>query len=339
MSYYLTKKNIPFMKKLILCCIFSMLSFSVSAQYEVEEFYPLPQNTEKIKGLQYTIYEGDTTSENFSEYNFDKKGNTIRWEYFTYHGKEERKYDSLNRIIEIDGLYGESFANGITHYFYPSKNQKVEIHDKMAFYRYTKSEFILDSTNRIIEEIKYDSTINLVDPDTLIVLVYKTNTHNLYDKYGNQVEELCIEDSTKEIMYEMHAVYDEKKLVNKTEKYSENHPNKSYATTRLEEYLYISNGEFKDKIENKIILEINENDTVKNEIQYSYQRVDSTTTKTDIKYFYKNNLNQFNKYLYKNNQLVKLEEYTIPYTSSQEKNQELKLSTWTEYTYFFYPEK
>lgn len=327
------------MKKILLnysFLLFLLLSFSVSAQYEVEEFYPLPKNVEKIKVLQHTIFEGDTTSENFSEYNFDRRGNTISWEYFTYHGSEKRKYDSLDRILEIDGLYGESFTNGITHYSYPSKNQKIEIHDKMGFYKYIKSEFVFDSINRISTEINYDSTSNVIDPDNPSALIYRTTNRYWYDKYGNKVQELIILDSTNEIIYEMNALYNEQQLMKKTETYSQNHPNKNYATNTSEEYFYITDGEFKDKIEKKITFEINENDTTKNEIQYSYQRLDSITTTTNINYFYKNELNRLNKYFYKNNHLIKLEEYMIPYSSRREENQELKLSAWTEYEYFFY---
>jgi hypothetical protein len=323
------------MKKLLfysLFLLFLSFFFSASAQNDLELFLPLPKNIEKITAIQHSIYEGDTTSENYFEYNFDKKGNIVRWHYFTYHMMEDLKYDSLDRILEIDGLYGESFTNGIINYEYPSNHQKVEIHDKMGFYKYIKSDFIFDSMNKTIGETKYDSTINLVDPDNPIVLIYRTNSRYSYDKYGNQVEELYVEDSTKELMYEMHALYNEKKLVNKTEKYSQNHRNKNYATHTSEEYFYITDGEFKDKIEKGITFEINESDSTKSEIQYSYQILDSITTKTDIKYFYKKILNQLNKYFHKNNHLIRLEEYIIP----KEENQESKLSNWTKYSYYFY---
>lgn len=324
------------MKKLFLSFSFLLslfLSFSASAQYEIEEFKPLPKNIEKITALQHSIYEGDTISENYFEYNFDTKGNTIKSHYLTYHIMEEIKYDSLDRIIEIDAVYGESFGNGNLKYYYPSKNQKIEIHDKMGFYKYIKSDFIFDKEDRIIEEIKYDSTINLVNTDDPIALISKINSRYVYDKNGNQIEQLDVKDSTKELIYEMHALYNEKQLVNKTEKYSQNYPTQSYTTHKFEEYFYIKEGNFKDKIEKTITFETNENDTSKSEIQYIYTVLDSINTKKEIIYFYKNKLSQKNTLFYKNNHLIKIEEYSI----SEEDNQKPKLSTWTEYTYFFYP--
>ncbi len=324
------------MKKIILSfsfLLFLFLSFSVSAQYEIEEFKPLPKNIEKITAIQHSIYEGDTTSENYFEYNFDEKGNTTKSHYLTYHIMEEIKYDSLDRILEIDAVYGESFGNGNLKYYYPSKNQKIEIHDKMGFYKYIKLDFIFDKEDRISEEIKYDSTINLVNTDDPIALISKINSRYVYDKNGNQIQKLDIENATKELIYEMHALYNKKQLVNKTEKYSQNHLTKSYATYKSEEYFYIKEGNFKDKIEKTINFEINENDTTKSEIQYVYTALDSINTKKEMIYFYKNKSSQKNILFYKNNHLIKLEEYSI----SEENNREPKLSTWTEYTYFFYP--
>jgi len=323
------------MKKLFLSfsfLLFLLLSFSASAQNDLELFLPLPKNIEKITAIQHSIYEGDTTSENYFEYNFDKKGNTTKSHYLTYHIMEELKYDSLDRIIEIDAVYGESFAYGNLKYYYPSKNQKIEIHDKMGFYKYIKLDFILDGQYRIIEEIKYDSTINLVEQDNPTVLISKINSRYVYDKNGNQVEELQVEDATKELIYEIHALYNEKNLINKTEKHSQNYPTKSYATTTSEEYFYITEGKFKDKIEKKITFEINQNDTTKSEIQYVYTLLDSINTKKEIIYFYNNKFSQKNILFYKNDHLIKLEEYYI-----SKEIQEPELSTWTEYTYLFYP--
>lgn len=310
--------------------LFLFLSFSVSAQYaesytDLRLFLPLPTSIEKIKAVQHSIYEGDTTSEDFFEYHFDGRKNFIDWKYFTYHVGEEIKYDSADRVVELDGLYGESFENGIINYYYPSKSQKIEIHDKMGFYKYIKSDFIFDGNDRIVGEIQYDSTFNLMNST---LLVETKNLSYSYDKYGNKVEEIHFINSGKDFGYEMHALYNEKKLLNKTERYFENK-----ITQKLieEENFYIVEGEFKDKISKQISIMSTKSDTTKNEILYSYKRLDSSTFFQERRFIVDNQLVEHYKYFYKNNNLIRLEEYTIP-----NEVQKQKLSTWTEYTYFFY---
>ncbi len=161
-------------------CVFSQDNFIL------EKYQPLPKNLKEIIEVQHTIYKEDTTSEKFSKYSFDKNQNLISWQVFPYHIKETRKYDSLDRIIKIDGLYGESFGNGITTYSYPNKNQKIEIHEKMGFYKYIKSDFIFDKNGKISQEEYYDSTSHQMhEKDT----VYRmTNKYN-YDDKKNLLEE------------------------------------------------------------------------------------------------------------------------------------------------------
>ncbi|WP_375560804.1 hypothetical protein ACE193_24430 [Bernardetia sp. OM2101] len=336
----------------LLFLLFSLLSFSVSAQYaesytDLKLFLPLPTSIEKIKAVQHSIYKGDTISENFFEYHFDRRRNFIDWEYFTYHVGEEIKYDSADRIVEIDGLYGESFENGIIKYYYPSKNQKIEIHEKMGYYKYIKSDFIFDGNDRIVGEIKYDSTFNLMDST---LLVDTKNISYSYDKYGNKVGEIHFINSGKDFGYEMHALYHEKKILNKTERYFENN-----STQKLleEEFFYITEGNFKDKISKRISSISTKNDTTKNEVRFSYKKVDTLSniqeqkyftdysddkeylqnTVEERKYFRNGKLTQINKYFYRYNHLIALEEYHI----SEEKKSDPKLSNWTEYSYFFYP--
>ena len=309
--------------------LFLSLHFSVLAQPDLEQFKSLPKGIEKIKALQYSIYEGDTISENFFEYNFDEKGNIIHWHYFTYLMGEELKYDSLGRITEIDGVYGESFTNGIINYYYPSKSKKIEIHDKMGFYIYRKSDFIFDGNDRIIGEIRYDSTFNLVDST---MKTYTLNISYSYDKYENLVEELHFVDSMKELIYEMHALYNEKKLLNKTERHS-NYKDYFYTSNTSEENFYVTEGEFKDKIAKKTTVSLNENDTIKNEVHYLYNRIDSLNTSMEMNYLSNGKVTQIQKYFYRNTDLIKLEEYYPP----KDQNIEPKLEVWTEYSYFFYP--
>ncbi len=335
LSIYILLKTL--MKKSIFKLLFLsiwIIPFSAFAQLDVtEKFNPLPKRIQKITGTQYTIYEGDTTSEVFSEYNFDEKGNITRWEHFPYYIKEELKYDSLDRIIEIDGLYGESFGNGIIKYEYPSKNLKIEIHDKMSFYKYIKSNLTFDSMNRISTEIKYDSTFNLMDST---ILVAKMNITYLYDKNGNLIEESYSTKDNDEIIYthKTTQIYDNGKLASRNTHYYKKNSSDDYYTDEVKDFFYVKEGKFKDKIEKEIELITSKNDTVKLEIRYTYQELDSITISQERKQSYHKGLQYFQKNFYKNGHLIKIEEYKAPKDS--EENKEPKLEMWTEYNYFFY---
>ncbi|AFM05615.1 hypothetical protein Fleli_3285 [Bernardetia litoralis DSM 6794] len=338
------------MKKIILCCYFSLfLFFSISAQDDLELFLPLSTSIEKITAVQYSIYKGDTTSENFFEFNFDNTKKIIKWEYFTYHMKEELQYDSLDRIKKIDGLYGESFSNGIVHYYYPSTTQKIEIHDKMGFYKYIKSDFIFDDSSRVVKEMKYDSTFDKMEKHTL---VEKINLVYVLDEYGNKVEELCFADSMKELVYEMKAFYKEGKLQKQTKIFTKNSIITGSSDKETKQIDYIKKGIFKGKIVKKIDIHRIKNKTTKNEIHYSYKKVDSLSTLREQKYFvdYSDDKEELqntteerkyfvngkpthiNIYFYRYGNLIAMEEYSI----SKEDNQEPKLSAWTEYKYTLY---
>ncbi len=328
------------MKKLILSfsfLFFLLSSFLVSAQYEaMEEFKPLPNNIKKLTAIQHSIFEGDTTSENFFEYNFNKNGDAISYKYFTYHLQEDLKYDSLNRIVEIDALYGESFANGNIKYEYPSKNQKIEIHDKMGFYQYKKSEFVFDSMDRISNELLYDSTFNKIEEYNLVYLIKKNYQ---YDKNGNIEKESHVADSDGKLVYtyQMDREYNKEKLIKQTVHYfkdtmSTTIPTIDYYSDEIKQIYYVQNGDFEGKIEKEIELIAGKNDTINYEVYYKYQKLDSTTISQEKNYFNNKKRIEHNKYFYKNNHLIKLEEYSI----SKDTNQEPKLSTWTEYSYYFY---
>ncbi len=315
-----------------LLTLFFCVPINVFAQYEyeIEAFEPLPKNVEKITATQYIINEKDTTSEIFFEFRFDKRGNTTSWEYFPYHIKEKRKYDSLNRIIEIDGLYGESFGNGIIEYQYPSKNQKIEIHDKMGFYKYIKSDFIFDSASKIIKEIKYDSTFDKMETHSSskkVLLIYA------FDEYGNKIEELCFSNSTEklELIYEMKTGYTKNKLSKQTKTFTKEGLITGSSDKEIETVFYVAEGEFKDKIlrEEEFSM-IKTHDEFK-KIIYSYQRLDSLTISKEKRYFTDRQLIKAVKYFYQGNQLIRAEEYVI-------ENNEPKLVVWTDYTYYFYSE-
>lgn len=334
------------MKKLILSyflLLFLLLSVSVSAQDDLELFLPLSTNIEKITAVQYFIYKGDTTSENFFEFNFDNRKNITKWQYFTYHMQEELKYDSLDRVIEIDGLYGESFSNGITTYYYPSKNQKIEIHDKMGYYKYIKSDFIFDDS-RVIKEIKYDSTFDKMEKRTL---VERMNLIYMLDEYGNKVQELCFSDSMKELVYEMDASYNEGKLQKRTKVFTKNGLISGSSDKEIKIMSYVEEGKFKGKVIKKIDIHRIKNKTTKNEIHYSYKKIDSLSNLREQKYFvdYSDNKKELqntveerkyfvngkpthiNIYFYRYGNLIALEEYYIS------KDTEAKLQNWTEYKY------
>lgn len=326
------------MKKIILCCILLLLSSFVSAQdaeIVLEGFKPLPKNIEKITAIDYSIYEGDTTSEKIAEYNFDKNGNLISWDYFPYYVKEEIKYDSLNRVIQTDALYGESFGNGITTYYYPSSTQKIEIQDKMGYYHYKKSDFIFDSVGRVVEEIKYDSTFNKMEEQDS---VYKLRITYSYDENNNLINQLEVAYSNEKLIYSYKMLriydkenYDKEKLMNQNiHSYKEN-ATKDFYTDEVKEFFYIKKGDFEGRIEKDTELITSQSDTIQLETYYTYQKIDSMISQ-ERKYFNNKDLMQHHKYFYKNNQLIKKEEYTIP----KDKNQEPKLSICTEYSYLFY---
>jgi len=216
----------------------------------------------------------------------------------------------------------------------------------MGYYKYIKSSFIFDGNDRIVGEIKYDSTLNLMDST---LLVETKNISYSYDKYGNKVGEIHFINSGKEFGYKMHALYHKKKIRNKTERYFEN---KTTQKLIEEEFFYVTEGDFKDKILKQISSISTKNDTTKNEIRFSYKKVDTLSNLQELKYFtgysddkeylqntveerkyFRNGkLTRINKYFYRYNHLIALEEYYI----SKEKKSEPKLETWTEYKYTLY---
>ena len=307
--------------------LFFLFSFSVFSQDEIlEEFMPLPKGVQKIIGVEFTIQEKDTIAENFSEYNFDEKGNLIKWEQFLYHAGEDRTYDSLDRITEINGVYGESFANGTINYYYPSENQKIEIHDTMGFYKSVESEFSFDDSNRIVKEIKYDSTsLKMTEGGSTV----KSITTLLYDESGNLKKESYFEGFMDKKIYEVDKLYEKEKLISQNVHCYEY----SLCIDTGIKIFYLKEGAFKGKKHKEISWSVNKSDTIKSEIQYSYQKLDSITISQEEKIFYRNQLVEHNKYFYKNNQLVKVEEYTTPKNRT-----EPKLSSWMEYSYIFYSE-
>jgi hypothetical protein len=258
--------------------------------------------------------------------------------------QEERKYDSLDRIIEIDGLYGESFGNGIITYQYPSKNQKIEIHDKMGYYKYIKSDFVFDDNDRIIKEIKYDSTFDKMEES---ILVEKIKLVYVLDRYGNKVEELCFSDSMKELVYEMDASYNKGKLQKRTKVFTKNGLITGYSDKEIKLMSYVKEGKFKGKIAKEVDIHRIKNKTTENEIHYSYKKVDSLSnlreqkyfvdysddkkelqnTVEERKYFVDGKLTHINNYFYRYGNLIALEEYYIS------KDTEAKLQNWTEYKY------
>ncbi|WP_338791287.1 hypothetical protein [Bernardetia sp. MNP-M8] len=340
------------MKKLHFIFLFLVfLSFSAFAQEDLELFQPLPTRIQKITAVQYYIYEGDTTSVNFLEYNFDRRKNLTRWEYFPYHVQEELKYDSLDRIIEIDGLYGESFGNGIIKYYYPSKNQKKEIHDKMGYYKYIKSDFeFYENEDLIHVEITYDSTFNLIDSSNAIKT---TQTKYFYDNDENKIGHLVLLGDEEILIEKAEITYQEGQLITKKIFKFDNSSIKQTYQANLESYDYILEGNFKNRIAKKIITSIYTTDSTKNEIHFSYKKVDSLSniqeqkyftdysddkeylqnTVTEKSYFRNGKLTRINKYFYRYNRLIALEEYHI----SEEEKSEPKLESWTEYSYFLYP--
>ncbi|WP_291725734.1 hypothetical protein [Bernardetia sp.] len=320
------------MKYIVAPLILLLLPFAVFSQdnFVLEKFQPIPKKVKKISGVQYSIYKQDTTREDFSEYNFDEAGNLIKWEQFLYHAGEEREYDSLGRITELEGVYGESFANGTVSYSYLSKNQKIEIYDKMGFYQYVKSNFVFDK-DKIVQEVRYDSTFDKMDN---YGSSNKVNISYSYDKYGNLAEELHFLDSATEMIYEMHAIYNKNSLLNRSEHFSEKSHNYESADIKTEEYFYIEEGDFKGKVKKKVLKATLSHIDTKTEtiITYTYKKLGKDSYTVEIRHFSSGKLTWHQKKTYNNDYLVKLEEYNTLESSS-----EPKLSSWTEYTYSFYP--
>lgn len=91
----------------------------------------------------------DLKHEKCEEKKYNRQGLLLGKHNYKYYHSKEFKYDSLNRIVEVEALYGESFANGITKYSYKgSKTLKQEF--AMGYYAemlITKTDF--DSVSHI----------------------------------------------------------------------------------------------------------------------------------------------------------------------------------------------
>ncbi|WP_375560803.1 hypothetical protein ACE193_24425 [Bernardetia sp. OM2101] len=344
------------MKKLIseyLFLLFLISFSSVFAQENSDYFKPFPTDIQKIVATQHGIEKGDTISQPIFEYSFDRRGNLIGVEYFDY-SKSEIKYDSLDRIKEEYLVTQNDAFHGNTRYYYPSKNQKIEIHDKMNFHQYIKTDFTFNAKNKISKELRYDSTFNFVDSTAL---VYKFSTTYSYDKYGNKVKEVRFDDSLKKVIYKMNALYDNKNLLKIDEIYYRHPANISYFRSRpkndfsniKQNYFYIKKGYFKGKIyiQNNFIKRLDY--THQGEIHFTYKKTDSLNSfktkeyfidypndKADSqniveerKYFNDGKLSQINKYFYRYTNLIAFEEYFL-------EEDIFKIGRRIEYQYYFY---
>jgi uncharacterized protein YbcV (DUF1398 family) len=122
-------------------------SFDTLVAQETEYFAGKPDKN--IKSV--LIYEVDIekdTSYLYRIVEFNKNGQVVKDEQPDYHIHLNYKYDEMGRLIEKDALYGESFANGVTTWFY-SESKVIEKNQAMGFYSETVKE--LDKEGKIVK--------------------------------------------------------------------------------------------------------------------------------------------------------------------------------------------
>lgn len=323
------------MKYIVALLILLLLPIAVFSQddFILEEFEPLPNKIKNIKGTQYSIYQQDTTKEDFSEYNFDKDGNLTDWEIFPYYTGEKLKYDTLGRIIELEGLYGESLANGIISYSYPSQNEIVEIEDRITYYRYKRTTITFDQNGRISQKQRYDSTFKQeYQSDT----VYTMIQNYIYDEKGSLLEKKDSVEANKLVyMYHIKYSYNQNKVIHQEVVYYRDDATPAFYNRETKDFFYVLTGKFKGKLEKDIEFITSPQDTIQLENYYTYKMLPNNIIVQDRKHFNNETLMRHEKYYYENNILIKIEMYNV----SREHNTSSNLTQWTEYTYSFHPKK
>jgi len=129
-------------------------------------------------------YQTDNTGnkhEKYEEKKYNEQGLLLGEYNYQYYYSKEFKYDSLNRITEVDALHGESFANGTTKYSYEG-NKTFEKEFAMGYYSESViTKTVFDSISRIewlIASGDYSEN--------------KFETHQYYFNEKNQIVKLMV---------------------------------------------------------------------------------------------------------------------------------------------------
>ncbi len=129
------------MKKtfIALIVLFPLLSFAQSSQ-------------KQIKSVIGTCYQNSDTATICTEEYYNKFGLLDSMRDNRYYIKIDKKYDQKGRIIQKEALFGESFGNGTTNYFY-YLDSTLEKEAAGGFYRETLTIFSPTGDTSMVSEI------------------------------------------------------------------------------------------------------------------------------------------------------------------------------------------
>lgn len=242
--------------------------------------------------IDYYTNKVDTTKKCI-EKEYDRNGNLISEKDNRYYIIIDMKYDSENRIIEKQALYGESFANGTTIYKY-QKNEITETDAAMGFLNHKVIRFNSNNDTSEINEIHIDlfgneswrKTIqfqynnkNLLRTKTIINEQYKPTLLEEVSTINNELVQVVFSDNNKlgEKLNKIHYSYNaNNKLISKkrnleSRKYEKKYQYDINSSLLLSEKQLLNGKTFLEKI-----YKYNENKKIK-EIKITYR----DTTKTD----------------------------------------------------------
>jgi len=192
---------------------------------------------QKIKTITANSFDtkGDTVQSNCIVKLYNKNGLETSEHDNRYYMMIDMVYDSLNRMIEKDALYGESFGNGTTFYSYTS-NKTFEKEHAMGFYREleremnrsgqvtTEKELFLSGYygQNSVSTTKYIYSSNLLKSKETITKSYEFDEEYINMNF-NRPEELInkilkskmVEEIKTTVNYEYN---DSKQLITETEK-------------------------------------------------------------------------------------------------------------------------
>ncbi len=135
---------------LLLFLTFCLTGSRLLAQEEI--FFVNKPNTGIKRIIECEIGDKNDTTQGFI-YDYDTNGLLVKVTQPESHVLVDYQYDTIGRLIKVDALYGESFANGTTTYDYSDGN---ETETTLAMGYFTKKRKIFNKQGNISKLITYN---------------------------------------------------------------------------------------------------------------------------------------------------------------------------------------
>lgn len=284
--------------------LFALIGLNwIQAKSQMEVFLSVPDT--KIQRVVALSNDNGNVEDTARVLEYDKNGLLIQERVPAYYIYIDYRYNKQGQIVEKEALYGESFENGTSSYFY-STDSIIEIIQAMGYFQ--KNLKTYNKKKQLISETVYFAACGAGESfiEHIIYNYYETGKPNLteykriyYDFSGEPTEFFDMEES--QILAELqsasklreekkHTIYDYKgNLCQSETTYDSNTRKKLMEIT----YKYDNDG--------KILL--------KKEIAYTYPENKNTKPIPTI------NVNYSIKYKYNNNgELIEIQQINAGYT-------------------------